>query len=255
MEEAIPSLKLKRKKIVNFREIPINFSHPLTNEGYVDIRDEGLAGFNHYSNPNNPPYYQSIKGAIDELLLRESVVLKLKRINKNLGNSGLELYFFDCYRPVKVQQFLYDNWLPNYLKMMHPSFSNEEILRKRDFYTAKAPKSEKYINRNSPPPHSTGAAMDVTLRFKGSKNLLFMGTIYDDFTNKSRTDYYESIRSKRILNISEYEALKNRRILFNAMKGEGLENYPFEWWHYSWGDQMWALLTNNNEAIYSNLIL
>ena len=82
-----------------------------------------------------------------------------------------------------------------------------------------------------------------------------MGSIFDDSTKLVQTDYFESIHSKRILTLSEEEALKNRRILFHAMKVEDIENYPFEWWHYSWGDQMWALLSKNSEAFYSNMKL
>jgi D-alanyl-D-alanine dipeptidase len=34
------------------------------------------------------------------------------------------------------------------------------------------------------------------------------------------------------------------------MTGEGFANYPEEWWHFSWGDQMWARLTGAPAAIY-----
>lgn len=253
-EKKIPSLKTKRNKIGVFRNFPINFSHDLANEGYIDFKEAGLSGDNHYFNLNNSPYYHSIDGAINKLFLRKSVVEKLININNRLEKKGLELYFYDCYRPIKVQQFLYNNWLPQYLKRVKPHFSDEELSKERDNYSAKPPISEDQIDRNSPPPHTTGGAMDVTLRFINTKNLLFMGTIYDDTTKFAHTDYFESRFSKRILTLSEEEALKNRRILFHSMKEEGIENYPFEWWHYSWGDQMWAMLSGNKEAFYSNLI-
>jgi len=254
-EKIIPSLKAKRKEIGIYKDIPINFSHKLSNEGYIDIREAGLSGVNHYFDSNNPPYYCSISGAIEGLFLRKSIILKLVKINKKLNDKGLELYFFDCYRPVKVQQFLYDIWLPIYLKKMHPNFSEEDLLKQRDLYSAKAPNSENEIDRKAPPPHTTGAAMDVTLRFKASKEQLFMGTIFDDTTKLVHTDYFESKKFKNSLSISEEEALKNRRILYHSMKEEGIENYPFEWWHYSWGDQMWAVLSKKNEAFYSNMNL
>ena len=254
-KKKIPSLKKQRIKIVDFRNVPINFSHKLTNEGYIDIRKAGLSGFNHYFSSNNPPYYISIEGATDKLLLRESLVSKLTRINNKLNNDGLELYFFDCYRPLKVQQFLYNTWLPKYLKKIHPDFSRDELLKELNFYSAKPPISENDIDRNGPPPHTTGATMDVTLRFKDSKEFLFMGSIFDDVTNLVHTDYFELKNPKKLLTLSEEEALKNRRILYHSMKEEGIENYPYEWWHYSWGDQMWAMLSGKKEAFYSNIIL
>ncbi len=254
-EKNIPVLKTQQTKIVDFRTVPINFNHKLSNEDYVDIREMELSGINHYFKSNNPPYYISIKGATEKLLLRKSIVLKLVKINKKLNKNGLELYFFDCYRPIKVQQFLYNIWLPQYLKKLHPNYSQDEISRELNFYSAKPPLSENDIDRNAPPPHTTGAAMDVTLRFKDTKEFLFMGTIFDESTTLVHTDYFELKRKKSLLTISEEEALKNRRILYHSMKEEGIENYPFEWWHFSWGDQMWAILSDNNEAFYSNLIL
>lgn len=253
-KKIIPPLDNARGKIISFRNVPINFSSALTNEGYVDIKEAGLSGFNHYFKSMNPPYYTSIKGSTEKLLLRKSVVLKLIRINNKLNKDGLELYFFDCYRPVKVQQFLYNVWLPKYLKRIHPNYSEEKLLKELNLYTAKPPISENDIDRNSPSPHATGAAMDVTLRFKESKEQLFMGSIFDDTSKLVNTDYFEA-KNLQHLTLSDEEALKNRRILYHSMKEEGIENYPFEWWHYSWGDQMWAILSGEKEAFYSNMIL
>jgi D-alanyl-D-alanine dipeptidase len=30
-------------------------------------------------------------------------------------------------------------------------------------------------------------------------------------------------------------------------------NYPAEWWHYSYGDRMWAAYSNRRTAIYGVL--
>ena len=32
--------------------------------------------------------------------------------------------------------------------------------------------------------------------------------------------------------------------------GAGLVNYPTEWWHWSYGDRYWALLTGAPAALY-----
>jgi len=34
--------------------------------------------------------------------------------------------------------------------------------------------------------------------------------------------------------------MSNRKVLLDVMKKNGFVNYPGEWWHYSFGDRMWA---------------
>ncbi len=166
---------------------------------------------------------------------------------------GIELFFFDCYRPVKVQSFFYDKWLPIILKKMYSSLPENELLAKRDLFTAKPSKTFDDIDINCPPPHSTGGAAYVTLRFIETKQHLFMGTIFDDSSDFVFNSYYESIKQKDDFSLSDLEALKNRRILYWSLKEEGFENYPNEWWHYSFGDQMWAFFSNRKEAFYSKM--
>ncbi len=44
--------------------------------------------------------------------------------------------------------------------------------------------------------------------------------------------------------ISE-EARANRQLLGTVLTAAGLVNYPTEWWHWSFGDRYWALLTES----------
>ena len=37
------------------------------------------------------------------------------------------------------------------------------------------------------------------------------------------------------------------------MKNAGFANYPLEWWHFSYGDRLWAAYTNQKEAVYDVL--
>ena len=50
--------------------------------------------------------------------------------------------------------------------------------------------------------------------------------------------------------MSDEEARANRRILYWVMAEAGFANNPTEWWHYSWGDQMWAKLRGEPAALY-----
>jgi D-alanyl-D-alanine dipeptidase len=37
------------------------------------------------------------------------------------------------------------------------------------------------------------------------------------------------------------------------MTGAGFVNYPYEWWHYSYGDRYWAFVKGTRPAIYGGL--
>ena len=44
--------------------------------------------------------------------------------------------------------------------------------------------------------------------------------------------------------------LKNRMLLKNVLENAGFKNYPQEWWHYSYGDKMWAAYSFKKKAFY-----
>ena len=45
-------------------------------------------------------------------------------------------------------------------------------------------------------------------------------------------------------------ARANRELLAQVLRGVGLVNYPTEWWHWSYGDRYWALMTGATAAVY-----
>lgn len=45
-------------------------------------------------------------------------------------------------------------------------------------------------------------------------------------------------------------ARANRELLASVLQGAGLVNYPTEWWHWSYGDRYWALVTGAPAALY-----
>lgn len=45
-------------------------------------------------------------------------------------------------------------------------------------------------------------------------------------------------------------ARAHRHILGTALSGAGLINPPTAWWHWSYGDPYWALVTGARTAIY-----
>ncbi len=233
--------ELERKR--GYREhTPIAFDAPMSDEPCVEVRSLGLIGANHYSTPLNPPYYITVPGSIPNLFLRRSVAAKLVEVNAWLASLGVELWLFDAWRPQAIQRYFHDVWFPDWLKQRNPHLEDQALVDEVEKYWA-APTA----GRNSPSPHSTGGAVDLTLVFRGTRQPLYMGGIFDDLTPTAWTDGYEHGEPA---SMSEEEARANRRLLYWSMTEAGFANNPTEWWHYSWGDQLWARLMGNLAAHY-----
>lgn len=83
-----------------------------------------------------------------------------------------------------------------------------------------------------PPPHSTGAAVDLTLAWHGVS--LALGTDFDAF----EPDAHLAALEDR-LDAEPDRSL--RRLLADVVERAGFVGLAEEWWHVSWGDQRWAL--------------
>lgn len=244
----LPDMATLRRKRTGSRQWPIDLENPLFNEGFADIRELGIAGENYYYSTSNPPYNTRIEHSIPELFLRKGVIEKLSRIEEKIRAKGLRLWLFDAYRPAEVQSYFYNTWFPEYLRKTRPEMSEQEIMEEVGKYWAKA-SLDGSIDPLSPPPHTTGGAVDLTISDEHGA-LLNMGSPFDEMSEIAFTDRYEKSSGE----ISETEAAQiraNRRLLYHLMTEEGFANNPNEWWHYSWGDQMWAKLSDKPAALYS----
>jgi len=177
------------------------------------------------------------------LLLRPSVADKLRKVDARAGAAGLELFLFDAWRPRAVQAYFHDVWMPRQLQRRDPGLTGARLTEEVERYWS-APSSDE----TSPAPHATGAAIDLTLRWKGGE-ALWMGSLFDDVTELAARDRFESLAADNF-SFSDQEARANRRLLHWLMTEEGFAGHPDEWWHFSWGDQMWAALTGASAAHY-----
>jgi len=239
----IGALTAARARKAGFRAHPIARSNVHYAESLTDIRSLGIAGENFYYSSRNPPYWRRIEGAIPDLLVRRSVAEKLARINALLGEAGLELFLFDAWRPLAVQAYFHDVWMPAELRRRDPSLAGEALTREVERYWA-APSRD----AESPAPHATGAAVDLTIRWKGGEQL-WMGSIFDDATALAHRDRFEDLGGEA-MSFSDEEARANRRLLHWVMAAEEFAGHPDEWWHFSWGDQMWAKMNGAEAAHY-----
>ncbi|HPI47799.1 MAG TPA: M15 family metallopeptidase [Hyphomonadaceae bacterium] len=237
-----PSAEVLARKAGYRQTVRIDFDGVLANEACLEVRGAGIAGDNHYNTPRNPPYYLSVPGSIAELYLRTSVATKLGQVNARLKPLGIEVYLFDAWRPQAIQRYFHDVWFPEWLVKQQPHLAGQALVDEVEKYWA-APTA----GQSSPSPHSTGAALDLTLTFSDTRQPLFMGGIFDDLTEEAWTDGFERTQA---ISMSDAEARANRRLLYWAMTEAGFANNPTEWWHYSWGDQLWAKLGGHPAAHY-----
>jgi len=189
------------------------------------------------------PYYfdQNIKGSLTKCYMRQTVFEKCIQAVTLLRSiyANYALVIYDAWRPTCVQHALFDQFKAE-TKKNNPTLSDAECIKKTATFV-----SIPNTDPRCPSPHLTGASVDLTI-VNQYKTPLDMGTVFDDFTEKAHTDYYE-------LNASDqYQDIRhNRRLLYHIMTSVGFSNYPYEWWHFDYGNQFWAQSTSSSLAHYS----
>jgi D-alanyl-D-alanine dipeptidase len=163
------------------------------------------------------------------LYLRLTVAKMLARANSFLPD-GIVFVVNDAWRPLLVQSRYFNFYLNKYKKMF-PNWNDKKLYA----YTAK------YVvppNDRRRAGHLTGAAIDLEL-MKNNRRLP-MKSLGLEHSERSETMF------KQLQN----HINRNRQLLYDVMTKAGFINYPKEYWHYSYGDVMWAELTGSTTAIY-----
>ena len=180
------------------------------------------------------PYYYNLglKYSTNKCFLRKELLDLLLEARKLLP-EGYDFKILDGYRSIELQEELYYYYYNKIIKEFNlESLSKKEKELFVNKYVALPKKDNLYA-----PAHTTGGAVDLLLTYNG-KDLDF-GVKFDEFTNKTKTNYYEEN------NISE-EIKNNRRLLYNTMIQVGFTNLPSECWHYDYGNNNWAILKKDN---------
>ncbi|TGB06986.1 M15 family metallopeptidase [Streptomyces sp. MZ04] len=164
-------------------------------------------------------------------MVREGVALRLERAARLLPD-GLRLLVTEGYRPLALQTRYFDEYAAE-LRRANPGWPDDHLRTQTSRSLA-------------PPeigPHVAGAAVDLTLcTTDGSE--LDLGTPVDASPEASGGACYTDAP-----NISD-QARRNRLALCAALTTAGMINYSTEWWHWSYGDRYWALLTGAPAARY-----
>ena len=199
------------------------------------------------------PYVNSgapYKNIFNPWNLREGVVSRLLKVNDYLKNQKTQysLILYDTWRPLEVQAYMFDLAFLTLSRKRGLNISlNEkrlypEILKEVEQFWAYPSKDKK-----NPPPHSTGGAIDLTM-IDNCGNLVDMGCDIDDMDDTAKPDFY--LKSKNGL---KFLWNQRRSILRNAMTRFGFAQHPNEWWHFSYGDQLWAWKNNKENAFYGTI--
>jgi len=155
---------------------------------FIDLR---------YATKNNVCNLEMYEAGVDCYLASDAAEM-LKKAVKLAKNLGYKIKIWDAFRPIEVQQFMYDKF---------PSSDPEGGFVSNP--------------QTGSTPHCRGVAIDLTLcDFDG--NEIEMGTDFDDFSAKA---------AHRCNEIS-LNAQKNRLILLGIMTLAGFDFYSQEWWHY-----------------------
>lgn len=179
------------------------------------------------------PYYLR-QGVLDRLIQAQERLQQL--------HPGWRIQIFDAYRPVEVQEYMV-----NYTFEQTVAQRNLEVNQLSEPEIA-AILSEVYqiwaipsFDLETPPPHSTGAAIDITL-VNELGNIVDMGSPIDEMSDRSTPEYFADAQE-----LLEQQAHHHRQLLDRIMTDAGFRRHPGEWWHFSIGDQLWAWLNNQSD--------
>lgn len=205
--------------------MPRSFGEPLTKLRAVPIEDNGeslvdprtLSKRIHFAE-THPKFAEMVRTP----QVRKQVAEMLAKAADALPN-GIDLIIIEGFRSLAQQRFMYEQLKAEFAHK-HPEWSKTTLHRITN--TMSAPPDDP-----CPPPHTTGGAVDLSLRRTSDGEWL-------DMTSPFEMD--ESSAPGDTKGLTE-EAQKNRRLLFETLEKTGLTNYLGEWWHWSYGDSGWAL--------------
>lgn len=148
--------------------------------------------------------------------LKREAAEALARVEAALRERHMRLRVFDCYRPARaVAHFV--RWANDPADQRTKAAHYPDLDKSKLLGDYIAPVSG----------HSRGGTVDLTLLRCDAQDAgcepLDMGTGFDFFGTRANTNSSEASAEQRA----------NRQLLLEAMDAQGFDNYPMEWWHYT----------------------
>lgn len=206
---------------------------------HIEIRDTGepLVDLSNFDFLLEPSYYNRGLSKNSRIYIRKTIAEKLQRIQKMLGIYKFKIW--DGWRPREVQHNIYmDHW--GKLKNDHSEWEEDRLKEEVGKFVTIA------TDPNRIPIHATGGSIDLTL-VDSSENELDMGTGFDHFGPEAASLFYEE-------NDNVSQIRENRKLLRKKMSAEDFRYDDDEWWHFDYGNQLWAAVLGKPHAIYGEYI-
>lgn len=198
---------------------------PIINEIKINENNEKLVNIF-----NEPEFCFSAKLQTEQIvLLRQSVVEKLKSASKQLP-KGIKFKIYSAYRDLDLQRQKWNERL-EINREKFPLLNEQEL--------EKLTRSQIANPQKGFGGHQTGGAIDITLCDEKGQDL-DMGTKISEHNNLTRTN-------NKSLSVEQH---KNRALLLSSLEKQGFKNYPGEWWHFSYGDRLWAAYSKQKQCFY-----
>jgi len=174
--------------------------------------------------------------------MRASVYKRLIKAEGMLP-KGLHLCIYEAYRSLDLQNHLFQTHF-HHLQKTYPQWSSNKIFHLTT--TLVSPVTNPDGSQNIPP-HSTGGAIDIYL-IDDHNVPLDMGIHPKDWMQ----DKDGRLSKTKSIYISK-KAQHLREILTQVLSAQGFVNYPYEYWHWSYGDRYWAYIKRQPHAVYGPL--
>lgn len=202
----------------------------------IPIHENGepLVDLSNYPFLLSPKYFELGMSQSPRMFLRRSVADMLVKALGILPDRH-RFKIWDGWRSIEVQHRIFAVYM-EMIRRNHSDFSEEQLREE----------TSKYVNPgtdfDSPPPHSTGGAVDLTI-VDGADRELDMGTVFDHLGPESAPFYFEQV--ERNIQVRD-----NRRLLRSTMERVGFVIDDDEWWDFNFGTQAWAKKRGRSEAIF-----
>lgn len=239
----------------------------------------------YYGERVNSPYFpEGLRGSLITHFVRRGVAERLDKFARSLP-QGIIPWIEDCYRNLETQAALYD-WYENTLRTEHPDWDRDRITAEAqhfvslpsadpskpaphntggsvDLMLAKLPLARWIerkvlliligkVKRHDPDEEKYWKVLyllhmrmlDIHRRFT---TLLPLGTLLDEVKKETVAYYYEENPPQTR---KEKLSFKYRLLLRRAMERAGFTQYKWEWWHYNYGNQMWAEENGSSNAFF-----
>ncbi len=167
-----------------------------------------------------------------QYLVREAIIEKIGRISKVLDQQDKILIIRSVWRSFEHQRLLWETTFASF-KKKHPEKSDDDIKQIISYFIAAPTQSM----------HVTGGAVDALIYDKIEDCVMNFGTnsgLEIDLSKKCYP-YYPDINP---------EAKKNRALLINLFEDEGFVCDLKEYWHFDYGNIIWAIEKEKEYAIY-----